>query len=319
MWPKIDPSAAWVAPKRPDGALDVVGPLGAEPEAAERRPALHEKVPDPWSAVALGAVEDHRDRLVGHRADRHHVGVVGVGALVPDAVERVVAGQEVPRVVGARRVRMAEVDADGGQLHRAGRRERDRLEALAALDLVRCVADGARGGERERVCATRVDADAVEAVAVAGQHRGGSGDGRASPMGVLKRRGERHATAEAQHRGARCVSRRERRRERDAAPPPAVPTFVTVTDSVAPAVSIRIVSPAAIPVVNATLTFVSPAAAATNNVVLRDCVPTAAIVAVSSSTFSVLPTTKFARPPHVEQSRLRRSSRAPRRPPSSRS
>ena len=82
-------------------------------------------------------------------------------------------------------------------------------------------------------------------------------------------------------------------------PGPGVPTFVTVTDSVVPAVSIRIVSPAAIPVVDATLMFVSPAAAAANKVVLRDCVPTAAIVAVSSSTFSVPPTTKFATLPSL--------------------
>jgi hypothetical protein len=43
-----------------------------------------------------------------------------------------------------------------------------------------------------------------------------------------------------------------------------------------------------------TFTLASPADADENSVMLRDCVPMAAMVAVSSSTFSVPPTTKFA-------------------------
>jgi hypothetical protein len=42
----------------------------------------------------------------------------------------------------------------------------------------------------------------------------------------------------------------------------------------------RMMSPLAIPVVDATFTFVSPADAGENSVVLRDCVPIAAMVAV---------------------------------------
>src|SRR4051794_15206268 len=75
---------------------------------------------------------------------------------------------------------------------------------------------------------------------------------------------------------------------------PGVPTLVTVTDSAVPPVLIRMTSPAAIPVVDATFTLASPADAGENSVVLRDCVPMAATVAVSSSTLSVPPTTKFA-------------------------